>query len=522
MAKEARDYQNDMDAEIRSAFRNGHKRVLVCSPTGTGKTFVATRLLKGCEVKGNHSMFMAPRRELVMQSANALIGFGVVPGIIMAGEPMNMHRKTQVASFDTLHSRVVKRKKMPLPPCNLLAVDEAHLTLAETRKELIAEYKGAFVVGFTATPAGPNGRPMKEVYDHLIVGPPIRWFIDEGWLVEMRYFAPTAPDLKKVKLNKDGDYQEKALSRVMNTSALVGDVVENWMAHARGTSTVVFCVDRAHARHVTEQFVGNGIAAEYVDGETPTEQRKAIFKRVDNGTTRVLVNVFVASYGLDIPRLQTIVMARPTKSLVLYLQMAGRVLRPTFKEGMPISTQEERLAAIAASDKPFACMLDHSGCVIRLGYIDDYIPWTLEGDEDILDAKERIASEKKDPKQMTCPRCKMVFKGTRFCPGCGFELVPPGEPVPTFAALLAEVKPTDGKEANRKTSWDDKVKFFGEAKAYGASKGWRDGFAANLYREKFGVWPNDPRVSSATPITPTDYVKGFIKHRAIRKIYQRK
>jgi superfamily II DNA or RNA helicase len=517
----ARPYQSELYDAVKDAIRRGKKRILVQLPTGGGKTFVGCWFMLGCEQKGNHSMFMAPRRELVYQSANRLKEAGVVPGIIMAGEPINYHRKSQVASFDTLHSRAIKRENMPLPPSKLVIADEAHLTLADTRQAILDEYQGAIVIGLSATPAGPDGKPMGEVYDELIVGWSTRKMMDEGYLVEARYVAPTEPDLRRVKLDANGDYQAKALGSVMNKPKLIGDVVDNWFKHARDRRTVVFCVSRAHARNVCEKFVERGIAAEYVDGETPNEQRKEIFKRVESGKTQVLVNVFVASYGLDIPILDCVVIARPTKSLVLYLQMAGRGLRPVYCPMMPLDTAEQRLAAIAASVKKDLMVIDHGGVVMRLGFVDDFIPWTLEGDETIQDAKERVAGERKEPKELTCPACTAVFKGRRFCPRCGFEMVPPGEDVPTHTAELVEIRPTDGKEANRKTSWEDKAIFYGEARAYAAAKGKQPGFAAHLYRDKFGVWPNDERVRNAPPRPPTALIKGFIQHRNIRRRNQR-
>jgi hypothetical protein len=109
-----------------------------------------------------------------------------------------------------------------------------------------------------------------------------------------------------------------------------------------------------------------------------------------------------------------------------------------------------------------------------------------------------------------------VFKGSKFCPKCGYELIPPGEAVPTYKADLVELV-RDGTQANRKTPWTEKAAFFGEAMHYAASKGHKAGYAASLYREKFGVWPNDARVRNAAPRPPTALLIGFIKHRAIKR-----
>lgn len=513
----ARPYQDEIHHAVRAAIAAGHRAILVQSATGTGKTFIGARFIIGATTKRNRSLALAPRRELVYQLAERLRYFEVEPGIIMAGEPMHIDRLAQVASFDTLHARAVRSAAIDMPYAKVVLVDEAHLSVAETRKEILDLFPGAVIIGLTATPARPNGRPLKLVYDHLVLGWPISKMIEEGYLVATRYFAPTEPDLKAVKKNKDGDYSEKGLEKVMNTPTIVGDILENWQRLASDMQTVVFCVTRKHAKFVCEQFQKAGVAAEYVDGDTPSDERKGIFDRVDRKQTQVLVNVFVASYGLDIPSLQCCVLARPTKSLVMYMQMIGRTLRPVYADGFDLDLREGRLDAIAHSDKPYAMVIDHSGAVRRHGFVDEPIPWTLDGDENVSEVKERQKAEGKEPKELVCPQCKAVVKGRRFCPSCGYEFVAPGAPLPVHGADLEEIA-RDGNEANRKTPWADKIRFMGEAKAYAASKGYTEGFAANMYREKFGVWPNDSRVRHAPPTPPTDLLKGFIKYRAIRRL----
>src|SRR3546814_4825269 len=108
------------------------------------------------------------------------------------------------------------------------------------------------------------------------MGPSIRHLTDEGFLVPLRYFAPSEPDLSKLRLNKDGDYTETGLSKRMDTPQLVGDVVENWMRIAPHRATVVFCVNRAHSRNVRDEFMATGNRPEHADGEPTTDWRGAI------------------------------------------------------------------------------------------------------------------------------------------------------------------------------------------------------------------------------------------------------
>jgi DNA repair protein RadD len=524
--QKARVYQEELHQAVRRAIAAGKRSILVCLPTGGGKTFVGTRFMHGAELKGNESIFLVPRRELAYQAAKRLQGCGIEPGIIMSGEPLHSSRLCQVASFDTIHARVMKKQTMKLPNAKLVIPDEAHLSIAETRQDIINAFgSDAITIGLTATAARADGKPLGAVFDHLIIGWSVAKMVQEGYLVGTRYFAPSEPDLKALKVSKiSGDYTDGSSEKEMIKPKIIGDVIENWLRLAGGQSTVVFCVTRKHMRYVTDAFVRAGVAAECVDGETPEDERKAIFDRVESGKTTVLVNVFVASYGLDIPRLTVCQLARPTKSLVLYFQMIGRTLRPIYApwadEAMLEESAEMRLAAIQDSHKPYSMVIDHAGAVKRHGFVDEPVPWTLEGDESISDVRERERQERKEPKEIICPRCKRTFKGSRFCPSCGFELVPVGEPLPYHAADLEEIS-RDGKRANQKTPWSDKIAFMGEAKQYAAVKGYNNGYAANIYKEKFGVFPNDARVRNAAPRPPTALLIGFIKHKAMKKRFKR-
>lgn len=498
---------------------DGDRLFLLGDFTVTHNTFMSSRFHPVAERAGLPSVFLTPRRELAYQTITRIASFGIEPGLIMAGEPYNPKRLTQVASVDTLLARAVRRDLIKLPRARLLNVDECHLFITEARMGLIEAIAGddGTILGWTATPARGDGRPLKAQFDHLILGPSNAWMMEQGYLVKPRYFAPSQPDIKLLKVGKDGDYTEKSARAA--AMLLVGDVVDNWKRLAEGRSTVVFAVDCKHGLALCEEFQRAGVTAEFVDQNTDKQARRAIFDRVRSGATTVLVNVFIAGYGLDIPRLSVCVLARPTKSLVFYHQAGGRVLRPVYNPELSYaeleSSAELRLFGIASSDKPDCIIIDHAGAIDRLGLLEDDIPWTLEGDEDIADVVMRKKRERGEPKEITCPVCKAVFKGRKFCPKCGYELVTRGEPIPVHKADLVEV--VTGNAANRKTSWPEKVEFMSQALGYARRHGKKMGFAAHLYRERFGVWPNDARVRDASPKEPGQLVVGFVKHIAIKK-----
>ena len=213
------------------------------------------------------------------------------------------------------------------------------------------------------------------MFDDLIEVASTAELTEKGYLVPARYFSIAEPDMARVAIVA-GDYQVKGAEQVM--APLLGDIVETWLSRAGGRRTAVFCMSVAHSVSLRAFFAQAGVRAEHVDGTTPNGEREAIFARFASGETQVLCNVLVASIGFDLPALDCIVLARPTKSLVMYLQMLGRGLRP-------------------APGKSDCLILDHSGCVRRLGFAADERFWTLDGHADLeRTRRERERSEGKE------------------------------------------------------------------------------------------------------------------------------
>jgi superfamily II DNA or RNA helicase len=159
------------------------------------------------------------------------------------------------------------------------------------------------------------------------------------------YYAPSEPDLRGVK-TQAGDYQINQLAKRMDRPDLIGDVISTWHRYSQRRKTLVFCVDVPHSIHVKDEFVRSGVRAEHVDGSTPKAERDAILGRLASGETEVVTNCMVLTEGFDLPAIGCIVLARPTKQLGLFRQMAGRDLRP-------------------APDKDNLILLDHAGAVYR-------------------------------------------------------------------------------------------------------------------------------------------------------------
>ena len=493
-----RPYQQKAIDDLRSAIFHGSKRPLLTAPTGSGKTRTAAEIVRLGLAMGRKVLFLAPRRELIHQAVRAFSELGITADPIMAGEKRMLTADMAVASFDTLNARL-RRNAQNLPEAQLVIVDEAHLSIAPSRQKILQAYvnRGATVVGLTATPARGDGRGLCELYNALVLGPSVRELTDLGFLVEARYFAPSAPDLAGIKLDANGDYRESELGGVMDRVKLVGDVVDNWQRLAPDRRTVVFATNCAHSRHLTEAFTARGVAAEHLDGETPNDERAAILARVASGKTQVLCNVFVASYGLDIPALDCAVLARPTKNITLFLQTIGRVLRPS-------------------PGKFDALVIDHAGAISDNGFADDEQPWSLDGKQKLRDAKAALQKEREAPKSICCPACTTMFRGMRMCPSCGHEVVPAGKPIPVHKADLHEVKrKTKNEPRIGDIPLEDKAGWLSSFKGYALERGHKLGSAFHKFRERFGHDPGAHLWSTAPPEPPAANVKSWVQSREI-------
>lgn len=311
-----RDYQKRGLAEILGAYKSGARSVLAVAPTGSGKTTLFTSL--AADVPS--TLILVHRRELATQAANRLREFGADFGFIMAGEQPKPYARIQIASVQTL----VRRRA---PRAALVVCDEAHLSTAATWQAVLDQYPNSRILGVTATPWRLSGKPLIGLYDRCVIIARPRELREAGHLCPYVGFSYKTPDLSSVRTT-GGDYNEKQSAAAMSDSLIVDNVVEEYAAHARDLSAVVFAVTVEHSLQLTAKFRAAGISAEHLDGSTSKDRRDAILRRVEQGRTMVLCNVGVAVEGLDIPRLKCCILARPTKSLARAIQMMGRVRRP--------------------------------------------------------------------------------------------------------------------------------------------------------------------------------------------------
>ena len=411
---ELRPYQTDFVGNLRSAMRR-HRRVIGVAATGAGKTIVFTYIANSSVQRGKRVIIAAHRAEIVSQISKALTAFDVRHGWIMPGRTTTTDM-VQVAMIQTLARRL---DRVPSP--DLLIIDEAHHATSGAYRAVMDAWDSAYVLGVSATPERLDGRGLSEVFDEMVLGPQTRWLIDQGFLSQYTHLAPPqVADFSGVKTSM-GDYAVDDLASVMDQSTITGDLIAHYRQHLSGKSAIAFCVNIAHAEHVAEQFSSVGIAAASIDGKTETPERMRLLDALGSCELKVLTSCDLIGEGVDVPSVNGAILARPTKSLSLYRQQVGRVLR-------------------LKPDGSKAVILDHVGNVHRHGMPDIEINWTLSGRQ-----KKKSAPTFKTKTCKTCFRVFAVAPGWQAAAECGAEPGPECALSDQDAPAPREIKHLDGE-----------------------------------------------------------------------------
>jgi superfamily II DNA or RNA helicase len=486
-AKTLRPYQEELIAGIRGSLRQGHRRVLAQAVTGAGKTVIASYMLRSAYERGLRATFVVPSISLINQTIERLAEDGFLDvGVMQAShEQTDASRPVQVASHQTL----ARRK---LPESNLVIIDEAHSHPEfYTRWMNLPEWKDIPFIGFSAT---PWTRGLGKHYTDLVQGWSLQRMIDAGYLSPFRAFAPSHPDLSSVRIQA-GDFHEGDLSTAMSQGGLTADIVDNWIKHGEGRPTLCFCVDRKHAALVQQQFLHAGVNAGYIDAFTPPDERRLLQRQFESGLIDVICNVGVLTTGVDWD-VRCIILARPTRSEALFVQIIGRGLR-------------------TAKGKEDCLIFDHADNHLRLGFVTSIQHNELDKGEKKKPEREQREREEAKPKE--CPKCKFLKPPKiKLCPSCGFEAQVKSK-IECEDGELVEITP--GGKKKREYTHDEKQHWYSMLLHHSREKGYKHGWVSNKYRERFGVWPMR-MLEQPTP--PTDEFRRFMQHLNIKSAFTKK
>lgn len=323
--RELRPYQTESLNSLRRNISCGILAQMLQLATGGGKTQIASAVMAGAASKGKRAYFVVDSLELVDQAAERFRGDGMRVGIIQGQhEDTDYSRPIQVATIQTLRNRWGRIASWLKP--DVVVIDEAHV-LYSAHEEIIAECKRQRVpvIGLSAT---PFRKGLGKHFEALVVGATTSGLTSQGYLVPATCYAPFIPNLEGIKTKANGDWQEDALAEYMGDASIVGDVIDHWFKLGEDRQTLVFAANVAHSRLLCDRFLAAGVKAAHVDGyDTDKVGRTAKINAFRSGEIKVLCNVGVLTKGFDAPETGCVVMARPTKSLMMHIQMIGRGLR---------------------------------------------------------------------------------------------------------------------------------------------------------------------------------------------------
>ena len=330
-----RDYQQECLAAIMTGYRAGVRRQLICLPTGSGKTVIFAEFPRYFRMR-NQMLVLAHRAELLEQACDKIrrANPDLKIAVEQAGRIADPDCDVVVASVPTLGRRGSKRLSR-LDPNRffLIVVDEAHHATATTYKRVL-DFFGVFeaetpklLVGFTATPKRGDGQGLDAVFQEIVFSRSLPDMIHAGYLAPVAaYRVETDIDLSRVK-TRMGDFVTSHLSEAVNIAPRNDLVVNVFRSKLKDRQTLCFCVDVAHTRILSKAFNSAGIPAAAVSGDMDRAARVKALENFHAGRTQVLANCMVLTEGYDEPSVSGIILARPTKSTLLYTQMIGRGTR---------------------------------------------------------------------------------------------------------------------------------------------------------------------------------------------------
>lgn len=323
-----RPYQSEALQSINTFYDKGITRQLVVLPTGAGKTVIFTSLPQTMP-DSLPMLILAHREELLVQAKDKLSWSN--PELTVEIEQADRHANqvdVVIASVPTLGRDASERiNKFPKDYFKTIIVDEAHHAAAPSYRRILDYFDNSFTLGVTATPQRSDNTRLTDVFDEIVYYKTIVDLIEEGWLSRIvGYRIQTNTDISEVQ-TREGDYISSQLEDTINTPERNATIVASYMEICGTAKAIAFCAGVQHAYDLAASFRQASINVDVIVGTTPSEERQSILARFSSGETRVLVNVGVLTEGFDEPSVEAIILARPTRSTLLYTQIVGRGTR---------------------------------------------------------------------------------------------------------------------------------------------------------------------------------------------------
>lgn len=387
-----RNYQQTIVNNCRDAFKNGFHRLCCVLPCGAGKTAVFCYLayLNTIKKPSNHVLVLLHRKELLKQTIDAFKSFQINT------DHINI---VMIQSFKN-------SLKTGTKPYSLIIIDECHHATSNTFQHVLSAYSGVPLIGFTATPARLDGKPLGEIFDRLIVGVDYAYLIQNKYLVDYDYFSPDLNfNFSEWKL-KSGDFDTTDNALHLDKKAIYGDILK-YIDISKKTIIYSPTVDYSKKleTQINEHF--NAKVSAEVNGKTSQLERDKIIDDFKNNRIKILINVDLIGEGFNVPSCDCVFLLRATQSLTLYIQQAGRALRSD-----PNNPNKK------------ASIFDFVGNIYRFGFPDAPRVWSLSSTIKNTHTHETVHDSLIIK---TCPQCLRSFTPSqmlpnRCCPYCNTYL----------------------------------------------------------------------------------------------------
>ncbi|MDR1638435.1 MAG: DEAD/DEAH box helicase [Clostridiales bacterium] len=356
----------------KDSLRKHKMAPLLVLPCGAGKSVLAADIAKTTTSRGKRVLFIEQRDELCLQITNTFVNYGVDMELC------------DIGMVQSLGNRLAT-----IEPPTLIIVDEAHHSVCKSYMKIFKAFPKAWRLGLTATPQRLDGKPMKPVFDDLIVGVSTKKLIEDNYLAQYRIYSLELADLSDIKVVR-GEYE---MGSRFENKKIYGDTVGAYKKLAEGRKAIAFCSTVKAAEDTAEEFRLRGYSAVALSGNTPLNERRRTMEMFRSGEVMVICNCGLFGEGIDVPDCSCVIMLRKTKSLALYVQQSMRAMR--FMPGK------------------IAIIIDHVTNCFEHGFPDEDREWSLEG---------KKKKEAKAPQLKTCPECSAVYPlGVRVCEDCGYE-----------------------------------------------------------------------------------------------------
>jgi superfamily II DNA or RNA helicase len=379
--------------------RSSGGRVCACAPTGAGKTRIITELFSKELSNGGRPIVYTHRRVLREQLSSTLARHGISHGIRASGVNASLGEDAQVSSVHTEAARAVSGGKWPLHAATLAIYDECHAVKGKTAQAIMEFHSkaGAYQVGFSATPVGLKGYYMEIV--HLVSSSELR---AKGVIVPCEVFAPSEIDMSGVSESGD-DYVQEAMRERFNTvkNSVIGDIHKHYLRlNPLRAPTVLFAPGVPESRWITEYMNHAGVSCVHLEAKTKDAVRNKAFSDLTDGSINMISSFGIINVGWDCPRVSHAIFCRPTKSVAVYLQSVGRILR-------------------ASPGKDHATLQDHTGSWYELGSPNEDRHWEIGDTARKIRSKRRKKYEsalEKESEPVRCPSCSRLWR--RFPTKC--------------------------------------------------------------------------------------------------------